>query len=320
MHICINAESKQFRKAVTMTKRQNAKLNMYLAVLLVLNSNSIIWNVLAVFVTAFDSFKLKLQTLQRAVQRQADLIAGYAKDKRLKREAMAEQGFAIKSAIQAYAADTDNVILFDAVNYALSELMSGAANRSVTRCKNIRDLADVNKTALVAYGVTNEMLADYGKAIDDFEEVIANPRDQIGARKAATKDIKDGIAAVDAVLKDKLDKLMENFRLSAPEFYAQYYNDRKIFDAKTNYTEIRVLLLNKETGAKLEGVVMKAKGETKEYSVLSNSNGIADAKQITPEVYDLEFELPGFEKVLKSNIDMSPGEKEEITIEMVPVV
>ncbi|MBK7855278.1 MAG: carboxypeptidase regulatory-like domain-containing protein [Bacteroidetes bacterium] len=65
---------------------------------------------------------------------------------------------------------------------------------------------------------------------------------------------------------------------------------------------------------------MKAKGETKEYSVLSNSNGIADAKQITPEVYDLEFELPGFEKVLKSNIDMSPGEKEEITIEMVPVV
>ncbi|MBK7855279.1 MAG: hypothetical protein IPJ79_10560 [Bacteroidetes bacterium] len=164
---------------------------------------------------------------------------------------MAEQGFAIKSAIQAYAADTDNVILFDAVNYALSELMSGAANRSVTRCKNIRDLADVNKTALVAYGVTNEMLADYGKAIDDFEEVIANPRDQIGARKAATKDIKDGIAAVDAVLKDKLDKLMENFRLSAPEFYAQYYNDRKIFDAKTNYTEIRVLLLNKETGAKL---------------------------------------------------------------------
>lgn len=302
-----------------MTKKQNAKLNMYLSVLLVLNANTIIWNVLAVFVTAFDGFKTKLQHLQDAVQKQADIIAGYVKDKQQKRQAMCESSFTIKSALQAWASDTGNLILFNLVDYNLSDLMSGAANRSLTRCKNIQALALGNAAALVNYGISADMLTDNGKAIDDFELVIANPKDQYAARKAATQEIKNAIKDVDISIKDKLDKLMENFRLTAPDFYAQYFNDRKIYNAKTNYTEIRVLLLNKETGVKLEGVAMKAKGKTKEYNVLSNSNGVADAKQITPEIYDLEFEMPGFEKVTKANVDMSPGEKEEITIEMVPV-
>ncbi len=254
------------------------------------------------------------------MQKQADIIAGYVKDKRQKRQAMCESSFTIKSALQAYASDTGNVILFNLVNYALSELMSGSANRSLTRCKNIRALAIANAAALLNYGVTDAMLVDNGEAIDAFETVIANPKYRLAARKAATKDIKDAIKDVDAVIKDKLDKLMENFRLSAPDFYAQYFNDRKIYDAKTNFTEIVVLLLNKNTGAKLEGVAMKAKGVTKEYYVLWNSNGVADAKQITPEIYGLEFELPGFEKATKANVEISPGEKEEITIEMVPVI
>lgn len=253
------------------------------------------------------------------MQRQADLILGYAKDKREKRQKMAEMSFSIKSALQAMASDEGNTILFNALDYALSKLMSGSANQSLTRCKIIQEYAEDNAAALVSYGITAAMITGNADLIEAFELVIANPKDQLAKRKAATADIKKKIRAVDLVIKDKLDRMMENFRLSAPEFYAQYFNDRKIYDAKTNYTEIRVLLLNKETGMKLEGVLMKAISETNEYTVFSSSNGIADAKQISPETYNLEFELTGFEKVVKNSIEVSPGEKEELVIEMVPV-
>lgn len=115
-----------------------------------------------------------------------------------------------------------------------------------------------------------------------------------------------------------MDKLMEHFKISSPDFYAQYFNDRKIYDAKTNYTEIRATIINKLTGLKLEGVKMTVDGDEHDYEIISNTQGVADAKQIHPELYNLKFELPGFESVDVKNVDMSPGEKEELVIELIP--
>lgn len=302
-----------------MNKRQNAKLNMYLGVQLFTESKNLIWAALLSFANAFTLFKSKVKDLVIAVAEQEQIIKGYAAQKREKRIAMSELANTMRSGVQAFATDENNTVLYEKVNYATSELLSGSSNRSRTRCQIIHDEAAAAIADLADYGVLPADLIDLQKAIDDFAAIISNPKDHLAARKMNTEKISTIMSEIDSILRKKMDKLIENFKISAPDFYTQYFNDRKIYDAKTNFTEIRVTLLNKLTGVKLEGVKMIVDGTDHDYEFISNTNGVADAKQIHPELYDLKFELPGFEPVSLSNIDMSPGEKEEITVEMKPV-
>lgn len=292
---------------------------MYLAVQLVVESKSVIWSVLLSFASAFAGYKVKLGMLTDAEKEQEEINKGYAQEKREKRIGMAEEANRIRSGVQAYAMDTEDLVLYERVNYAMSELLGGSSNRSRTRCQIIHDEANGVIGSLGDYGITAADITALQTAIDDFAAIISNPKDHIAARKMVTEKIVKLIREIDLILKKKMDKLMEHFRESAPDFYVQYFNDRKIYDAKTNFTEIRATIINKSTGMKLEGVKMMLDGKDHDYEFLSNYNGIADAKQIHPEVYDLKFELPGFEVAEVKNVDMSPGEKELITVELKPV-
>lgn len=302
-----------------MNKRQNAKLNMYQSVKLVMDANQLIWQVLIAMVAAFTGFTGKLAALIVAAREQEENIKGYSEQKRLRRITMAEKANEIRSAIQAFAVETGNMVLFEKVNYSLTELLSGSGNRSRSRSQIIHEEAQEHETALADYGVTPEEIAELAEAIESFATIIAQPKEYIAKKKYYTELISSLIKDIDGILKNKMDKLMENFRLTAPQFYKEYFNNRIIFDAKTNYTEIRATILNEVTGEKLEGVKMVVDGPEHDYEFLSNYNGIADAKQIHPEIYDLKFELPGFEVTEVKNVDMSPGEKELITVKLKPV-
>ncbi|HKR04594.1 MAG TPA: carboxypeptidase-like regulatory domain-containing protein [Bacteroidia bacterium] len=302
-----------------MNKRQNAKLNMYLGVQLFVEGKNAIWSFLLSFVAAFTSFKAKVVDLVAAVKEQEEIIKGYVLDKRNKRIAMCELANKVRSGVQAYATDQNNMVLYEKVNYATSKLMEKSSNLSRTRCQIIHDEANTIIGSLADYGLVPADLTALQTAIDDFATLISNPKDHIAARKMNTEKILKLISDIDSILRKKMDKLMENFKLSAPDFYAQYFNNRKIFDSKTNFTEIRATIINKTTGLKLEGVKMIVDGTDHDYEFISNTNGVADAKQIHPEIYDLKFELPGFEPQTISNIDVSPGEKELIVVELIPL-
>lgn len=302
-----------------MNKKQNAKLNMYLGVQLFTESKNAIWMVLLSFANAFTSFKTKVAELVNTVKVQEELIEGYAKEKREKRIKMSELANTVRSAVQAYATETGNTVLYEKVNYATSELMTGSSNRSRTRCQIVHDEANAVIANLGDYGIIAADLTALQTAINVFALLISNPKDHLAARKTNTEKITKIMREIDTILKKKMDKLMENFKISSPDFYSQYFNDRKIYDAKTNYTEIRATIINKATGMKLEGVKMIVDGTDHDYEFISNTKGVADAKQIHPELYNLKFELPGFEPVSVVKIDVSPGEKEEITVEMKPV-
>lgn len=113
---------------------------------------------------------------------------------------------------------------------------------------------------------------------------------------------------------------MENFRTSAPIFYNQFFADKKIYNARTNFTEIRATIINKNTGAELEGVKMIAQGTDANYEVFSNTIGVAGAKQISPEIYSLTFEIPGYNPVVKTKVKAQVGKKTSLIIEMTPIV
>lgn len=317
IRILINYFKQRPWRAYTMTKRQNAKLNMALSVLLILGNNMLVWQALAAFVTVFNSFKTLMADLQKAIDYERLVITGWALNKRKQRIDMAEKANVIRSAIQAYALDTGDNVLYKAVSYSLGILITGSYNSSRSKCQIIHNQAADIIADLADYGVLPGDLVDLQKLVDDYAGYLGQVKDHIAARSATRKKIADYFKVMTVILK-KMDLLMANFRTSAPDFYAQYFKDRKIYDAKTQFTEVRATILNAVTGEPINDVLMKLTGQENTYEEVSNTSGVADAKQIHPELYNITFELPGFKPETLSK-KMSPGEKELVTVKLVPI-
>lgn len=303
-----------------MTKKQTAKTNMYLGLMLYLNGTMNIWQVLAMFETIFNNFKDKLSNLQKMQAQQETILTGYAMQKRDARIAMAESAFIIKGALQTFASDTNNNIIYMNVNWSLSDLIDCASLTSKDRCQVIHDQALAVINDLASYAVVQADLDSLLTKILAYNTIISGSKKVIGVRKQITKDIKKEIQDIDKLLKTKMDKLVANWKSSEPNFYNTYFVERKIYEAKTNFTEIIAMFKNKTTGHEVEGVLFKGIGNKGgSFEVVSSTTGVADKKQISPETYNLQWEIPGFESGSMNKVKVSPGEKEQLVIELVPV-
>lgn len=117
-----------------MTKKQSAKTNMYLGLMLYLNGTMNIWQVLAMFNNLVIGFRSKVTDLQRMQTLQEELLTGYAMQKRNARITMAETAFRIKCSLQTYASEINDDVIYMKVNWSLSDLIEGASVTSRNRC------------------------------------------------------------------------------------------------------------------------------------------------------------------------------------------
>ncbi len=90
------------------------------------------------------------------------------------------------------------------------------------------------------YGITQTKLTALKKKIDAFEASLAKPRQQIAESSAATQTLQAQFAEADTILNKRLDKLVYQFKESAPDFFNAYQTARSIVDLrgsrKTNDT------------------------------------------------------------------------------------
>ncbi|MEP7168946.1 MAG: hypothetical protein ABI855_06200 [Bacteroidota bacterium] len=302
-----------------MTLGQTEKINMYLGLDPYLDTTINIWQGVGIFPSIVSKYKLKLAALQADQSLQTELTTGYALDKQRKRIAMATAAYRIKSGLQAFASETDDDILYFKINLSLTALIEGAATRSKSRCEMIHDQAALVIANLGPYAVVAADLIDLQEKITAFNDIISNPKSIKGQRKAVNERIRQTIKDIDTILKRKMDKAAAILNNTAPEWVQDYFTERRIYRLKTQFTEIVATFKNKETGHEVAGVLLKAKGNKgAEFEIVSSSNGVADKKQASPEIYDLTWEIPGFESGEMKQVKVSPGEKEKLVIELIP--
>ena len=205
-----------------MTKQQVAKQNTFLGLLLLINSYPLVWQVLVAFVNAFNLFKQKISELNDAVERQEQLKVGYTLQKRSKLIAMADAAYVIKSAIQAWASDQKDDAVFGSVAYSRSELTYGSSIKCRDNCKKIYNVSMANAASIKTYGVLQPQIDALLVLVNAFTDVISKPKNMKGEEKEAGKLVKKLFREIDDIVENKLTKLMENFRISAPIFYNQF--------------------------------------------------------------------------------------------------
>ena len=216
-----------------MTARQENKLNMYRATEKHLNDNAAITAAMLAFQTAFNKFKANIVAIAAAAQQKSAAITGITADKRNLKQALSQAAANVAGVVSAYASAISSEKLRQEMNQSFSLLMRTRDDALAPRCQNIHDKAAANLAALADYGIDAAQLAALQTAITDYSSKTMQPRTAISGRKTVGTNLAALFKDSDDILKNQLDKLIEQFRAAHPDFVQTYESARLIIDPPT---------------------------------------------------------------------------------------
>ena len=116
------------------------------------------------------------------------------------------------------------------MDFSLTDLAKGRLASVIARCTRITALATENLAALSDSNITLAKLTALGKKTDAFEKVLSKPSQGVAKKAAANKALPRLLKQGQNILSRRIDRLMVQFKTSAPDFYAEYKSARKIVD------------------------------------------------------------------------------------------
>jgi hypothetical protein len=192
------------------------------------------WFVLAIvaFVTARADFGAAIASIQQQELKQTGTTTGGTLDKHAARVAMCNAAAIVGGAVAAYADKQGDHELFAKVDFSEPDLLHQTEQDCAANCKAILDAATANVAALTAAkSAAQADLDDLDQKIDDFNTALTRPRQIRTDIKGATDQIPALITAADRIAERQLDRLMERFKATNPDFYSAYQVARVIVDA-----------------------------------------------------------------------------------------
>jgi len=185
------------------------------------------WTKIPALVTAVE----ELDTVITQISDQLEATAtpsGASAGKATALEALVISTHEVASALHACATAAGNDELAAEVDFSLSALFKGREADLVARGSKILSLASEQLDNLGDYNVTQAKLTAMGKKIDAFKRVQAKPRQGVAKKAAANKALPRLFLQARNILTRRVDRLMVQFKASAPEFFAEYETARKI--------------------------------------------------------------------------------------------
>lgn len=224
-----------------MTTNQENKLTMYQAVIRYLNTHEAKLSTLPHFTESFAQFKEYVGLIEENKKTQETQITGVTLQKNELKEILIDLAGEVGNKVKTYAVFAKNSVLKKEVDYNDTALRKTAHNVLKDRAQIIHDKAKENLAQLAEYRVTQELLDKLAEAIQKFSEAMPSTRvSQIG-KKGTTLNLRKTFAEIDALLKERLDGLMQMLRKEEAQFYTGYTNARIIID-------LRARGKNKESG------------------------------------------------------------------------
>jgi len=212
-----------------MRAAQSNKLRRYQTLAGVFEQHEATWSPLPAFARGVADLGEIIPLITDAVQTQTRAF-GSAREKEAALVSLADAAHEVAGAVFSCAAENADHELMGRVGFSRSDIVKGRESVVVARCRDIHAAAMVEVDALADYGVTAAKLTAFEKKIDGFEAMQTKPRQNISNRSAATKRLPALLRQADEILRGRLDPLVVQFKVSAPEFYDAYQTACTIVD------------------------------------------------------------------------------------------
>jgi hypothetical protein len=227
----INANVEQFKNSQDMNDRQNAKITMYQTVYNMCVGFESVYAKVPAFINALGALNRGIAQIREVEKQQVDALSkGATLEKTDVEEALVLSLVKVSGALYVYALETGNMDLAIKMNLNKTQLFRLEDNTLLTTAREIASKAAEAGAALVDYGIGTAELSELSERTTAYESLIVKPRTIIGEHKRHTANLTKVFAETDSVLYDKLDKLINLFKTSHPDFYMSYKNARNVIN------------------------------------------------------------------------------------------
>lgn len=298
-----------------MTDRQIAKFSMYTVVDAILDANSALFASLAALVTAHTTLKAKIAAISSASEQQKTVTLGATPDKNFTREALRTTTVTNAGLLFAYAVSTNDIILQELSRLTYTDLKELKDDELAERAQTIHDNANTHIASLAPFGITAAVLTSYQTLIDSYEVKAPIPRAKTSEQVALTEQVKTLIKETDSLLKNTVDKLMLNFKISEPEFYNTYKAGREIIDIGHIPTQASGEITDSVTGEELSGVLVEVIGFP--YSTNSDEDGEYGVKIPVPGTYSIRFSKTGYQTKTIDDVVITLGQTTSLDVQLI---
>jgi hypothetical protein len=216
-----------------MNKAQENKLKMYLAVQKYLENNADKTNTLPNYAETFAQYKNLIQEIQNNKTNQEVNKVGLAKNKNNLKATLAQATYLMSNKVKAFATFNNQTVLLHQVSYSKSELQTSADNTLIDKAKIVLEKVIENLVALNDYKVSQEQVNQLQESLNSFTATVSDPRLGTITKKGVTTDLRDAFDTINALLKDKLDALINLLEEEETTFFKGYKNVRMIVDLKS---------------------------------------------------------------------------------------
>jgi hypothetical protein len=195
-----------------------------------------VWSGMAQMQTAVTELKSKLAAIDGTAQRQ-QTPSGAGDDKEEARDALEDVLFLTCEALAVLAHTTNDHDLLALVAVRRSTLERFDDEELSNRAATVLAEANARKTALAGLKVTQANLDELTQALERFNTSKTNPRAVTAARKVQTASLATLIREAIAILRNQIDRMMNLFSRTNPDFVAEYRAARVVVDHGVRHKE-----------------------------------------------------------------------------------
>jgi hypothetical protein len=302
-----------------MDSRQEAKLNMYHAVISHCDANAAIVATVPAFATLLTAFKAKVSSIDSTAALEAQVISGIATDKKVMRTNLCQQAADIAAVVYSYAVSVANNTLKEEVDFSKSELKDLRDDQLAPTCRNIHDAANDNLVALATYGITAPMLAAFDTLIDDYAAAVPKPRNAAALRKTYASTLKTLYKDSSGMLDDQMDPLAVQFKAANLEFYTTYKNNRITVDPAVSNTRVAGDITDSVTTNGLYQVEVKATKDGIEFFTIKSNLDGSYSLRVPFGVYTITYTIPSHTTHQVTNVQVLLGQTTTLDVQLIPV-
>ncbi|OFX74435.1 MAG: hypothetical protein A2X12_08700 [Bacteroidetes bacterium GWE2_29_8] len=297
-----------------MNDKQENFLTMCKNVLNYLSSYVEIWGDNVVFSASRSALEVNISQINEFRNMQMVVIKGFAVDKLRKRELVCKSLMFIIGRIQSYSAVVGNIGLSKDLNYSYRSLIRMRDSLLGGIVSDVLLHANILLSELNVYGVNSVVLDDLRALYLSYESVLGRPRVAIANRKTATDRLKKLIRDTSRVLCMRLDRDVEVFMFSHPDFYNGYRNVRLIVDNVGHKVKIRGVVRDFVTGGVIRGVLVSL--VEKDFSVKTSKYGVFSFKGLEPMSYCLDFKKRGYKDDFLGAVKVESDKMTRVDVKM----
>ena len=211
-----------------MTSKQKNLSAMSRASLGVLRKYQAVWSRSELFQMAMDDLALLSTEIEEEIKRQT--VAAGLQAKAAALDAVADLTLKTAGVLCAYANRHGQYDLQNKANLCKTALRVGRPAEIGARADKIADLAEKNLGEIPASDLKLTQIQALRSAASAYTQAAAAPRVRLSEVSSATTALKALLAQVVSLYDYQLDKLMESYLTSHPDFYHEYQTARVIVD------------------------------------------------------------------------------------------